>query len=459
MNREVVQPLSLGAITTWCVMAFSFYIPLSFLLVIIFCLLTAFIYYRKLLLKYLLVISLSLLIGSFGCYRVNYNERRMYLPLKNSLVDCDIKITGDSRAFEGGYIGNGVIVNVNNDQTISKANYNVAVISKKEFYKGFIFRKVKIEAQSGKIKCYLKDEYNFEVPKIYQIRKKILSNVYGNIKSPLLQALITGNKKDLDPHDIKAFRESGCSHILALSGFHVSVIVLLVFLVLRIFFTGFKVLFLSLIILFLYSFIVGASPSLIRSVTMFSVGLFFKLRKKRKSVYIILVISFFINTFLFPEDYYSISFKLSYLALAGIVVIGKDICLLPLFRLFPGYLKFSLASSLGAICSTSLLCFSEFGIIYPVGILSSLVLTPLVTIYIWIGIISMVISPLSFLIEKGDNIILFIAEFFSNYPIIDESVVNPLFITLISVIFPVILFIIKLHRRFNAGRFNAEFKL
>ncbi|HTO21393.1 MAG TPA: ComEC/Rec2 family competence protein, partial [Spirochaetia bacterium] len=79
------------------------------------------------------------------------------------------------------------------------------------------------------------------------------------------------------------------------------------------------------------------------------------------------------------------SFQLSFLALAGILVLG-DLVRRPLSGILPRFALLAVAMSAGAQAATLPLVIAAFGSWYPSGLLASLVLVPLTTAYLWAGL-------------------------------------------------------------------------
>ena len=196
----------------------------------------------------------------------------------------------------------------------------------------------------------------------------------------LALVLLLGIRDNLDSNLAAMYRNAGCSYILALSGMHLAVLAaLLAFLLKKP--LGLRVSSVTgAVIIGLYCFIVGPMPSLNRAALMYLLGVIAILGALPKEPLSILSLSFLIQIVISPAAGYSISFILSYLALAGILIIGQ-----PLYSLFagkaPDFLLQPLSASCGAFLATAgITCFS-FGVIVPMGIITGLVLVPLTTIF------------------------------------------------------------------------------
>lgn len=86
-----------------------------------------------------------------------------------------------------------------------------------------------------------------------------------------------------------------------------------------------------------------------------------------------------------PFQAFTVSFQLSFLALAGILVLAA-LLRRPLASSLPRFLFASLAMSAGAQAATLPLVIGQFGAWYPSGLVANLVLVPLTTGYLWAGL-------------------------------------------------------------------------
>jgi len=214
----------------------------------------------------------------------------------------------------------------------------------------------------------------------------------------LALALLLGIRDNLDAGIAALYRDAGCSHILALSGMHLAVLVALISFLLR------KPLGLRLsaicgaLFILAYCYIVGPLPSLNRAALMYLVGVVAILGMLKREPLSLLCLAFLIQLLITPGAGLSLSFILSYLALAGILIIGQ--ALNDIFKgKIPAALLVSISASLGAFIATAGVTAWFFGTLRPVGIIASLVLTPLTTVFmigsmVWLGV-NCALPPLS----------------------------------------------------------------
>ena len=163
----------------------------------------------------------------------------------------------------------------------------------------------------------------------YLIQKLKKSPLTPNVIA-IVQALILGQKKDINKQLYDDYSAAGAIHILAVSGLHVGIIYFILIALLRPFKNLFKSeLIISIIIvisLWGFAFLTGLSPSVIRAVTMFSFFAFAKAINRETNSINTLFLSYFVLLIINPLWLFYVGFQLSYLAVFFIL------WLLPLFN-------------------------------------------------------------------------------------------------------------------------------
>ncbi len=166
-----------------------------------------------------------------------------------------------------------------------------------------------------------------------QIREKLLG-IYRNQpidkkELEILSALTLGYKRELDPETRRVFSSAGAMHVLAVSGLHVGII----FWIISIFF-GFlrkrksgRLIFMcfAILVLWIYAFITGLSPSVMRAATMFSIYIIGENIQRRTNIYNSLAASALILLLINPNNIFETGFQLSYSAVFGIVFLQPKI--------------------------------------------------------------------------------------------------------------------------------------
>ena len=143
----------------------------------------------------------------------------------------------------------------------------------------------------------------------------------------VVEAMTIGRRTALSPQSRKAYANAGLSHMLALSGFHVGIIVLLM----QVFF--FKPIlslrwqwvshFLLIVALWCYALMTGLSPSLVRATLMYTVLLLCQILHRDALSPNSCGLAFFIMLCLNPFYLHDIGFQLSFIAVTSIGILGK----------------------------------------------------------------------------------------------------------------------------------------
>ena len=225
-----------------------------------------------------------------------------------------------------------------------------------------------------------------------------------NEKSPwggLALALLLGIRDNLETGVAAIYRMAGCSHILALSGMHLAVLVGLISLLFKKV-MGIKLAaFTGALIIIAYCFIVGPLPSLNRAAIMYILGVIAVLFMLKRDLFSILCMAFLIQIIITPQSGKTLSFILSYMALAGILIIGVKINDL-LKGKIPVFLLQSVSASLGAFIATAGVTAWFFAELRPIGIIAGLFLAPLAMVFM---VVSMVWLCLDFILPSFSAVI------------------------------------------------------
>lgn len=213
----------------------------------------------------------------------------------------------------------------------------------------------------------------------------------------IIKALLLGEKQDIDKETYQSYSQSGAVHVLAISGLHIGLILMFLYLILTPlkYFKYHKEISTIIILTFLWSFAVisGLSASVVRAVTMFSFVSFALFFKRKTLIYNTLLGSLFILLIFKPKFIYDVGFQLSYLAVFSIVFIQpilnkyyypKNIVI----RYFYNIFTVSIAAQLG-VMPLSIYYFHQFpGLFF----ITNVLIIPLITIILFLGIVTVLIS-------------------------------------------------------------------
>ena len=140
----------------------------------------------------------------------------------------------------------------------------------------------------------------------------------------LVKALLTGDRSGLESGVVSAFRQSGASHILALSGLHLGLIHLIVRRIMSVLgnspVAGICRAILTTVAATYYTLMTGASPSTVRALLFIAISEWSGVSPGRRgSLKRSLLLALTLQLAIRPDNISSISFQMSYLAMCGIV--------------------------------------------------------------------------------------------------------------------------------------------
>ena len=244
----------------------------------------------------------------------------------------------------------------------------------------------------------------------------------------LLLALVSGSREYTDEKLSQAFQNAGLAHILALSGMHLSLFISAASF--SKFLVGKKAAsVLSLILMCAFMWFAGASPSLVRAFLCILVALiarFLFIELSEKGSLDCLCAAFIVQTAFLRADIYSAAFMLSYAAIAGILLISPFVR--PFLCTFlPQKLAESASATAGAWLAISPLTAVLFGHIAPVGLISSIIVTPLASVFFIAGcigvlfclILPFLLYPLNGIIQVLYAALKYAVLFFARFKPID----------------------------------------
>ena len=142
-----------------------------------------------------------------------------------------------------------------------------------------------------------------------------------------VEAVVLGDRSDMDKETLNDFTTSGVAHILAVSGFNVAIVALVVAQLLRLFgIYWFRTrISITMAMVLLYSAIVGFQPSVVRALLMIELYLVAQLFERRPDPLNIVMSAAAINLMLRPFDLFDVGFQLSYAGVLGMVLIAPKI--------------------------------------------------------------------------------------------------------------------------------------
>ena len=287
--------------------------------------------------------------------------------------------------------------------------------------------------------------------KLHKLNQNLSELIYDHIdgeSGALVSALILGNKNLLSSQTIRDFRRAGISHTIAISGMHLSILMLLFDFVLK------KLKLkksvrggIVILVALFYLALTGFSLSTVRAFIMSAMAYLAFIFREDSDMLTNLLLSLFIILLVSPYAIYDIGLWLSFLAVLGIFTAGYFITLFSdamyaktkpkskyekrlspkLARLFV-ILFSSVIITIAAnvfICLPAWLYFDEISLI---SVISNLIVSPFISIILSLAPIFILTSPISFLantlgliIQKTCELLLWIVSYLTSFSSITVS--------------------------------------
>ncbi|AWG25121.1 ComEC/Rec2 family competence protein [Flavobacterium kingsejongi] len=236
-----------------------------------------------------------------------------------------------------------------------------------------------------------------------EFRNTILTNLKNSGFAPaaleVVAALLLGQKQDMDPTILQDYRLAGAVHILSVSGLHIGLIYFFISSLLQFLPNTRYSLFIKtgivILTLWLFAMIAGGSPSVVRSVVMFTFAAIAALLRRGTSIYHTLIVSALLMLLWDPATLFDVGFQLSYSALFFIVWLQPALSgfWTPKFKILRylwDILTVSIAAQIGTL-PLSLYYFHQFpGLFF----LTNIIVLPLLTIIMIYGLIVLLLAAL-----------------------------------------------------------------
>ncbi|MCB0760376.1 MAG: ComEC/Rec2 family competence protein [Flavobacteriales bacterium] len=270
------------------------------------------------------------------------------------------------------------------------------------------------------------------VQPVHTIRSALMENLRSAISGirqiGILEALVLGQKDDLQDHDRTQFSRAGAMHILAVSGLHVGLVYGVVVGILGWILPRHRARWLRLILIllaiWLYAGITSFSPSVLRATIMLTFIESGNVLKRRMNSLNSLAASAITLLIFDMRAPLSLGFQLSYLAVCGILILYPWFEQLWKPKIRPLRWAWQLTGvSLAAQLFTLPISLHYFGFFPVYGIVGNLVIIPLSTLLLYSGLALALASDVPFLggilawcTEKLCAGLLYVIDFIASLP-------------------------------------------
>ena len=400
-----------------------------------------------------IIILLLFVILSFIYVDILENE---YNRIENKQIEEKAVIISDIQEKEYKYIyeakflknNKKVLINIKKSQQIDKINYGdlIYLEGKLEIpkiatnYKGFDYRQyLKTQKIQGIVIAdnvkILKAKYKNNL--IYQIQKKIKAIIKEKLPSEtgdLLLAILLGDKKDLSEQIQINFKNSNLSHMLAVSGAHVSYIIVgLTYITQNSIMGKRKGRVFCIFFLIIFMAITNFTPSVTRACIMAILTLVSEILYKKADIYTNISISALIILLYNPYSLLDLGFKLSFGGTSGIVIFMRFI---KKKQEEPKLLNYIKQMALVSICANIIIIpiiMNNFNTVSLTFLVSNILASPILAIIVIVGFSIIIISIIShslsnilvFWLNPILNLLIKISSFCSKLPFAKILVVTP----------------------------------
>jgi len=289
---------------------------------------------------------------------------------------------------------------------------------------------------------------------LFKLRNSFVKNIGKVILPPesdLASGLILGVRGGFDSDTRDEFISTGTIHIIALSGYNVTIVAEWIMKIFKIFFSQFVSIVFGIIVIILFIMMAGASSTSIRAGIMATIALFARMTGRNYDAGRALFIAALLMIVYDPRVIVDISFELSFLATFGVLFITPKVINWVKFIPMKFGLRELFATTIAATLSVLPILLYSTGILSLVSlpanilILSFIPITMLFSFLVGIfGFITPILSfPFGFVAHLLLSYILFIIHFFASLSF--ASIIVPSF----SIIFVIIIYMIMAYLVFR----------
>ncbi len=259
---------------------------------------------------------------------------------------------------------------------------------------------------------------------LIDVRFSVINTLQKYIKEDreagVAEALLIGYRDDLDKDLVQAYSNTGVVHIIAISGLHLGMIYGVLYWAFSFFkrkkWTSWVKPVVILAVLWIFTFIAGGVPSILRSAVMFTFIVLAETISRKTSIYNTLAASAFVMLCYNPFFLWDVGFQLSYTAVLSIVIFFK-----PVYNWF--YVKNKsldfiwelTAVTLAAQVLTTPIIFYHFHQFPLLFLITNFVVVPLSSIILFAELALLVASPLPVIANAISYVTTGMLRFMNNF--------------------------------------------
>ena len=274
---------------------------------------------------------------------------------------------------------------------------------------------------AGNIKIVARNEGNFIIGKALALKnmiKRVNKQSLPDPQAAMLNGILLGMREDIPQQIFDMFKKSGIAHILAVSGLHVGLILLMFWGFLKLCRIPRKVAaFILILLVTLYCMVTGMRDPIFRATIMALAVLVAIIIDREQNFYISVSLACLVLLLINPYSLFNAGFQLSFIATLGII------CLTPiLIKLKPRFLFIVFAVSLSAQISVMPIVAYHFNYLSLWSVFTNIVILPIVACILALGLLASVFGilwiKLAYIFSMPNwillTILLRLIEFFSS---------------------------------------------
>ena len=433
-------------------------------------------YYDLLFSRYLIILTIFAIIGNFYIIITNYKYDNLYKDVTKLNV-CGVIVEEMSqndfydryviKILQGKYKNTKLILKVKKDKIDIKLGDIIDVSgefeepSVRRNYNGFDYKqylKTKkiygtIKVDFNKIKIVKKNQIDTITLLADKVKSYITyasDQMFPKEISGLFVGILIGNKENITEEIEEDFKNSSLSHMLAVSGTHVSYIILGLSFLLSNFGKRYTNIF-SILFLIFFMYLTNFTASVVRACIMGIILLGSKILYRKSDIYVSMALSLLIILIENPFKILDVGLILSYAGTLGIVV---------LYRIWSNEVKTKnkiikyIINTLLITCSAQIFVFPIIAVYFNnVSItffISNLLATPVLAIIIIFGFFNIIVffisnelgMIISIFLKMNIEILIFISHSCSNIPYANLLVITPKIFFVILYYLIILLYII-----------------
>ena len=400
----------------------------------------------------------SLVLG----YSINEKSLNNIQNKKSVALQC--KVIDIPVAYKK-YIKFNCKVNQSDYKELLNKKVKVILFSKEpENLKIFLFSEVNL---TGRLKLYKNSlnlyGYSYKIkndnnPFIYllELKNKLKENFKEKVDDKTLyslgEALIFGDRGNIDTETRRIFVNSGLIHLLAISGLHVGMLITVLLIIFYPLKKEFRYIFVAILVA-IFPFLTGLKIPVIRASLMGILILIGKIKNFRVNSLNILFFVGMVILIISPKSIFSPSFQLSFMAVLGILLFVEK-HKLEMNNIYQYFYVGIIISVVATLFTTPILTY-HFGKFSPISIVATpIALIPLYP-YIALAVVNLLtgfnIGLLVDLMNKFGEIFVGITAFFGELKIFYIGYKPILFFTILILIYLIIIFLMKINLYLKLG--------